>query len=146
MNGLFMPIVSAPGTGLATTYSSGSSGASSVCADVAEQPVQPRELALVDADRGAEEDQPHGALVEQAGHRLEQRVEALELAQRDQGTPVGGVLPRAGADVGQGDPGAGRLCRHAETVTLAPEIARQLRQVSPCAGACHDACVVVAAG
>ena len=66
MIGLSMPMVIALMNGSAATNSSGSSAASRVAADLGEQPVQPGELALVDADRRAEEDQPDGALVDQA--------------------------------------------------------------------------------
>ena len=52
------------------------------------------ELPLVDAHRRAEEGQAPGALAEHPRHGLEQHVEALELAQRDEGAAVGWVLPR----------------------------------------------------
>ncbi len=68
------------------------------------EPVHPRELALVDPDRRSEELQPHGALVDQPGDLPQHEVEALELPQRHQGTPVRRVLPRARTDVRQRRP------------------------------------------
>ena len=65
MNGLFMPIVIALGSGLADDVQLGQLGG------VERRPTSPSsrcsrgELALVDADRRAEEHQAHGALVEQ---------------------------------------------------------------------------------
>ena len=56
------------------------------------EPVDLRELPLVDPDRRAEVLQPEGALVDQPGHLAQDEVEALELPQGDQGATVGGVL------------------------------------------------------
>ena len=78
-------------------------------ADVTQQPVQPGELSLVDADRITQQRQPHGPLVDQPRQRLEDRVEAAQLAQRHEGAPVRRVLPGAGTDPGEPDSGADRL-------------------------------------
>ncbi len=59
MTGLFMPIVLARKAGLARTYISGSSPASSVGPTSASSKLQRRELALVDPDRRPEQQQPH---------------------------------------------------------------------------------------
>ena len=114
--------------------------------DLAQQPVQPAELALVDLDRGREELQPHGPLVDQSRERLEHRVEPAQLPQRDQRPPVGRVLPRPELIPGRGVRARtgrsgiadilpcggivrGRKQSAAERTCFQPRISRRMRQL-----------------
>jgi hypothetical protein len=66
--------------------------------------VDARELAVVDAHRRAQVHQSQSPLVPQPGQLAQHIVESPELAQRRQRPPVGRVLPRLGADVGEFHP------------------------------------------
>ena len=102
MNGLSMPSVIALANGLLPTNISGSSSTSSACPASVSNRWSRGNWRSSTRTAEAEVDQPVAALVEEPRQGLEDRVEALELAQRDQRAAVGRVLPGAGADAGEG--------------------------------------------
>src|SRR5215471_3163593 len=108
MNGLSEPSVSALGIGFWEMYSSGTSGRSRI----KEQLIQLRELLLRCPNRAGEVYEPPAPVGEQAREPPEQRVEAGQLAQRDQRRTIGGVLVRARGDPGQAYPGTIRHGGH----------------------------------